>query len=98
MWCEGCRRYFTPQPKPNGYDNALREQAVKLYLEGMSFRAVGRHLGIHYGSVVNWVNGHHDQDLPEQVEDQTAADTVEIDELFTYIGKKKTSVRSDGGS
>jgi transposase-like protein len=89
MWCEDCHRYFTPQPKPNGYDSALKEQAVKLYLEGMSFRAVGRHLGINYGSVVNWVNAHHDQDLPEQVEDQTPADTGEIDELFTYIGKKR---------
>ena len=78
MWCEGCHQYFTPHPKPNGYDTVMREQAVKLYLEGMSFRAVGRHLGINYGSVVNWVNAHHAA-LPEQVEDQTSADTVEID-------------------
>lgn len=88
MWCEGCHRYFTPNPKPNGYDAALREQALKLYLEGMSFRAVGRHLGINYGSVVNWVNAHHET-LPERVEDQTPTDTVEVDELFTYVGKKR---------
>ena len=89
MWCEGCRRYFTPNPKPNGYETALREQAVKLYLEGMSFRAVGRHLGINYGSVVSWVNAHHET-LPERVEDQTPTETVEVDELFTYIGKKRS--------
>ena len=88
MWCEGCRRYFTPNPKPNGYYATLREQALKLYLEGMSFRAVGRHLGINYGSVINWVNAHHET-LPERVEGQTPTDTVEMDELFTYVGKKR---------
>ena len=88
MRCESYHQYFTPNPKPNGYDAALREQALKLYLEGMSFRAVGRHLGINYGSVVNWVNAHHET-LPEKVEDATPTDTVEIDELFTYIGKKR---------
>ncbi len=88
MRCEGCKHYFTPQPKPNGYDQALREQAIGLYLEGMSFRAVGRRLGINYQSVVNWVNAHHDRVLPEKVEDDTPADTVEIDELYTFVGKK----------
>ena len=88
MWCDTCHHYFTPHPKPNGYDASIREQAVKLYLEGMSFRAVGRQLGINYGSVVNWVNAAHET-LPERVEDQGVADTVEIDELFTYVGKKR---------
>jgi transposase-like protein len=88
MRCEECKRYFTPQPKPNGYDQALRDQAIGLYLEGLSFRAVGRQLGINYGSVVNWVNAHHDRAVPEKVEDLTPADTVEVDELYTYVGKK----------
>ena len=88
MRCEGCRRYFTPHPKPNGYDQILREQAISLYLEGMSFRAVGRQLGINYQSVVNWVNAYHDKALPEHVEDITPTETVEVDELYTYVGKK----------
>jgi transposase-like protein len=88
MRCKGCQRYFTPHPKPNGYDHALREQAIGLYLEGMSFRSVGRQLGINYQSVVNWVDAHHDEVLPEKVEDETPTDTVEVDELYTYVGKK----------
>ena len=89
MRCEaqGCKRYFTPHPKANGYDQALRERAIGLYLEGMSFRAVGRQLGINYQSVVNWVNAYHEA-LPERVEDDTPSDTVEVDELYTYVGKK----------
>ena len=85
---EECKRYFTPQPKPNGYDLSLREQAIELYLEGLSFRGVGRQLGINYQSVVNWVDAHHDRVLPEKVEDDTPSETVEVDELYTFVGKK----------
>jgi insertion element IS1 protein InsB len=36
----------------------LRTQAVQLYLEGMSFRAIGRRLGVHHQTVINWVNAY----------------------------------------
>jgi transposase-like protein len=86
--CEQCQRYFTPQPKPMGYDEQLREQAVRLYLEGMSFRGVGKVLRVNHQSVVNWVNAAHLK-LPATVQDTTPTQTVELDELFTFIGKKK---------
>ena len=70
-----------------GYSAELREQAIKMRLEGMSFRAVGRALGVNFQSVINWFNAAHEQ-LPHHVEDQTPTQTVEIDELFTYVGKK----------
>ena len=75
-----------------GYDPALRAQAIKMHLEGMSFRAVGRALSVNFQSVINWFNAAHEQ-LPHQVEDTTPTENVEIDELFTYIGKK-TSKRT----
>jgi transposase-like protein len=87
MKCQSCRRYFTPNPKPMGYDEAIREMAVRLYLEGMSFRGVGKVLSVHYLSVINWVNAHAAQ-LPEQVTDSTPTDTVETDELYTFVGQK----------
>ena len=71
-----------------GYSQELRTQAVQMHLEGMSFRAVGRALGVNFQSVINWFNQAHAQ-LPHQVEDQTPTETVEIDELFTYVGKKR---------
>lgn len=87
MRCKGCRRYFTPHQKPMGYSQELRAQAVQMHLEGMSFRAVGRALSVNFQSVINWFNQAHDA-LPHQVEDQTPTQTVEIDELFTFVGKK----------
>jgi transposase-like protein len=72
-----------------GYEGALKEQAVQMCLEGMSFRAVGRALSVNFQSVINWFNAAHDQ-LPHHVEDTSPAENVEIDELFTYIGKKRS--------
>ena len=96
MRCEACKRYFTPNKKPIGYDPALKAQAVQLCLEGLSFRAVGRVLSVNFQSVINWFNQSHEQ-LPHQVEDTTPTENVEIDELFTYVGKKEASVHSNGG-
>ena len=70
-----------------GHDPALRAQAVQMHLEGMSFRAVGRALGVNFQSVINWFNQAHNE-LPHQVEDTTPTETIEIDELFTFVGKK----------
>ena len=72
-----------------GHDPKIKEAAIRMYLEGNSFRAVGRALGVNFQSVINWVNAAHDK-LPPQVEDQTSAEIVEIDELFTYVGKKRS--------
>ena len=89
MRCQSCAVYFTPVPKPMGYDPTLREHALKLYLEGTSFRAIGRLLNVNHQSVANWVNDYARQ-LPGRVADDTPTDTVETDELFTYVGKKST--------
>ena len=86
--CQTCRRYFTPQPDPQGYDPALHEQALKLYLEGTSFRATGRLLNINHQTVANWIKAQAEQ-LPQIVTDQSVTETIEIDELFTFLGHKK---------
>ena len=86
--CQHCDKRYTPEPKPRGYSKGLRKQALKVYIEGINFRRIGRLLGVHHQSVINWVNAYAEE-LPEApVPEQTEA--VEMDELFTYIGSKKT--------
>ena len=70
-----------------GYEQATKDMAVRLYLEGNSFRSIGRLLSVHYVSVINWVNQAHNA-LPEQVSDITHTEIEETDELFTFVGKK----------
>ncbi len=59
-----------------------------MYLEGQSFRGIGKVLNVNHVSVINWVNA-HERTLPQEVGDKTATDTTETDELFTFIGKKR---------
>ena len=86
--CYLCGCKYTPEKKPHSYDEAFRKKAVQLYVDGMNLRRIGRHLGVHHQSVANWAKAHAEQlpeaPLPEKVEN------AEMDELFTFIGEKKT--------
>ena len=86
--CRACRRAFTPTPKEQGDGATVHEQAVRLYLEGMSLRATGRLLGVVHQSVANWV-AEAAAGLPARVGDPTPTETVEVDELYTFIERKK---------
>jgi transposase-like protein len=90
--CKACRRHFTPEPNPMGYSAEIREQAVKMVVDGANYRRTGRYLKVNHQSVVNWVHAATAQlkpgDAPRpEVGD---ADTAEVDELFTFVGSKKT--------
>jgi transposase-like protein len=77
-----------------GYDGDLRQRAVQLYLEGTSQRAISRLLSVNHQSVANWIAQHHHR-LPAQVTDTTPTETIEVDELVTFVGKKRiTSILS----
>ena len=98
LQCQACRRQYTPEPNPLGYDDKTREAALKLYLEGNGFRRIGRLLGVNHQSVANWVNAAHARLPAEQVGE--AAGPLEMDELFTFVGAKKSprlSSRSSSG-
>jgi transposase-like protein len=87
--CRNCGKTFSPEPKRQGYSEEVREKAVRLYVEGNNFRRIGRLLGVNHQSVVNRVNAYSEKikqkaDLPKETE------TIEIDELWTFVGEKKT--------
>ena len=88
--CRLCNTYYTPEPKAKGYPKEMRQMALKLYLEGNNFRRIGRLLGVNHQSVVNWITAYHAK-LPKQEDfSQEKTQTVELDELFTFVGDKKT--------
>jgi hypothetical protein len=43
--------------------------------------------------VANWVNAHADA-LPDQPPQPASVETAELDELYTFIGHKKTRATS----
>ncbi len=91
--CQQCGRRYTPQPKEHGYPDSLRQQAVRLYVDGMNFRRIGRQLGVHHQSVINWINAYVAQ-LPDTSPLPAEVTVVEQDELFTFIQQKKTKSTS----
>ena len=86
--CRACGRKYTPAPTPHGYPVAVRAQAVRLYLDGLSLRQIARHLGVVHQTVANWVAAHSDH-LPAPPTPPQPVAVVEQDELFTFIGTKK---------
>jgi transposase len=89
MYC-GCK--YTPAPRPRGYDIELRRRAVELYVDGMNLRRIARHLGVHHRSVSLWVNAHAKEIPPAPVPNDV--EVAELDEVFTFIGNKKTKSTS----
>jgi transposase-like protein len=90
--CQACSHRYTPEPKPRGYSDAVRLKAVRMYVDGGNLRRIARHLEVSHQSVANWVNAFAahlpDAPVPEEV------DTVELDELYTFIKRKKTASTS----
>ena len=67
----------------------VKKLALQMYLEGLGFRAIGRILKISYGTVYKWVKKYGQQaSLPQK---NSPLSVVELDELHTYVGSKKTT-------
>ena len=86
--CRQCGSKHTPNPTLQGYPEAIRLQAVRLYVDGMNLRRIARHLGVNHQSVANWVKAYAAQLPPAPLPDEVG--TVEMDELHTFIEDKKT--------
>lgn len=90
--CMFCQIRYTPEKKPWVYPKEVREKAIQLYVDGMSFRRIARHLGVHHRTVSLWVQAYAAQlpnpPVPAEVKE------AELDELFTFIGDKKTKSSS----
>lgn len=92
--CQVCRRKYTPVPKTHGYPSSLRQQAVEMYVDGLNFRRIGRILKVSHQTVANWVSEQADR-LPDEPPIPSGQMEVnEMDELFTFVGQKKTSSTS----
>jgi transposase-like protein len=66
--------------------------AIRMYVEGNSFNAIGRILKVNPQSVVNWVR-QYTAKLPSAPV-PSKPKTAELDELYTFVGQKKTKSTS----
>ena len=95
--CKFCGCNFTQSTK-RGYSLDKRLMALKLHLEGVSFRASGRILKVSNVTVMNWIRNfgqsvkeYVGQNMPNDIRD---IDIVEIDEMWHFTVKKNKSYGS----
>ncbi len=87
--CQPCGRKYTPAPKEHGYPDELRQQAVKMSVDGINYRRIAGFIGVDHKTVIRWVKAHTDQSMPAPVPHDL--NNAELDALFTYVEQKKTS-------
>jgi len=87
--CKDCGFRYTIGDRSSAM-NLLKRSALELYLEGLGFRSIGRILKVSHVSIYNWIRS-----FGEKIEkiraDPKAPEVIEMDELHTYIGAKKTT-------
>lgn len=91
--CNLCQTRYTPQPSQR-YSDQMRQQAVKLYVDGLGFRQIARHLRVDHVTIMHWVKAHVAQLPPAPLPQETPLHIVEMDELYTYVGQKKNGSTS----
>ena len=91
--CKGCRYNYTVEKRSYDYPKSTKKKALQLYLEGLGFRSIGRYLGVSNVTVLNWIRA-FGEEVASLHSDNQEIEVVEVDEMHTYIGEKKTSVGS----
>jgi len=85
--CKDCNFRFTVENI--GKPEKLKRDALILYLEGLGFRSIGRFLNVSHVAAFNWVKSYGAK--LDEIRSGEEIEVVEIDEMHTYIGSKKTT-------
>ena len=88
--CVDCGRQFIDcYNGQQGYSEEVKRECLKMYVNGMGFRAIERIKGVHHTSIINWVKK-VGKLLPNAYAPETIPLVGELDELETFVGSKKT--------
>ena len=92
--CKNCRRKFITELN---YSEEFKREAIQIFYEGNSGRAVGRIKGINKSTVYNWIKKMNEKNQKTDIVDERnkkceskIVEEIEMDELFAYIKDKKT--------
>ena len=95
--CKKCRCNFTQSHK-RGASLQTKLKALQLYLEGLGFRAIGRIIGVHNVTVLNWIrdmgNSVKSYVQTEMPTDSRHVDFIEMDEMWHFTVKKNENYGS----
>jgi transposase-like protein len=86
--CKNCRHRYTVERRSGTADAMVKRQALQLYLEGLGFRSIGRVLRFSNVAVLQWIRAFGEQ--LEAIKRDAPVEVMELDEMHSYIGSKKT--------
>ena len=87
--CVRCKRQFIAEDRvQKGYSEEVKRECLKMYVNGMGFRAIERVKNVHHTTIINWVK-QAGKLLPDFYEPQINPQVGELDELQTFVGSKK---------
>ena len=88
--CHDCHRQFVIRNEaPSGYSDEMKRECLKMYTNGLGFRAIERVKGVHHTTIIKWVRAVGSK-LPDAYEPDSTPQVGELDELETFVGSKKT--------
>lgn len=87
--CKECGRQFIDKYEIDcGYAPEVKQECLKMYVNGNGFRAIGRVKGVHHTTIINWVKQVGEL-LPDAYNPDQIPQVGELDELQTFVGSKK---------
>ena len=87
--CRKCNYHYTVKKAKSRADETTKPQALQLYLEGLGFKSIGRILNFSNATILHWIRSFGKKIT--QMQNLQTAKIMEIDEMHTYIGSKKTA-------
>ena len=94
--CVSCDRQFIKSHSKRGYSDEIKKQCLTMYVNGTGFRAIERQTGVNHNTVIQWVKKAA-QPLPDAPEHSEIPEITQVDELETFVGKKKQDMVVDSG-
>ena len=92
--CAACKRQFIDTYDQKGYGEAFKSECLEMYVNGLGFRGIERVKKVHHTTVINWVR-QVGSALPDTPEPSEIPEITEVDELQTFLGKKKQDLAVD---
>ena len=89
--CKNCGCQYVENPNKRAYPTAVKQLCLKMYLNGMGFRAIARVTEIDHTTIINWVE-QAGEALSDEPQDSEIPEITEIDELQTFVGNKKNKI------
>jgi len=86
--CKDCGLNFTVEYKSTAKSIDTKKFGLMLYLEGLGFQSIARLLNVSHVAVIKWIKKYGKQ-LKELKSDKPIK-IIELDEMHSYIGTKKT--------